>query len=552
MTSGHAEIPPSIEDLWKSLLDCIRQESGKEDCAAVADTLRLLSVSQRGLDAEEIHDYLNYDRHSWTWGRYRFSDSFGIWRRFPALLQLAGRPGKEGRPNGCTDNLGLIHPSLQELLQSDAIRRGPSGVFAIEPMKAQEEVAIRCVSYLLRYNSPNSYTSRRGWTAYAGTNWHQHVKKLGPAASEELTAHCIKLLDHQTPSFSHWTYMTHRYSGIDPSEDGDFGKRNKYPSPLYYAALLGLHKCVQNLIADGADVNASGGKYALPIIAALAAGEERIVDLLNFDLNIDYAAVYAARRGQALILRRLLELGADVSYESKAGVDQCSLVHDAVHNHCPDALLTLIEFSAALDCRDLNGCTPLHIATSWGTIACMEVLLANGVDIEAKDGLSRTPLLVAVQTNQDRAFALLLEKGAEVDASTPSVYAGLTALSCATAMANFPVMMSLLEAGADINWRRDDGKYGTPLHLAVELTTLTSSLEEAQRLGWGPFSSPIEDVPKTGRAIVQVLLANGADPSIKDKDDRLAEDITSDPILKEQIRSAREDLPLSKENLSRA
>lgn len=514
MTSGHAEIPPSIEDLWKSLLDCIRQESGKEDWAAVADTLRLLSVSQRGLDAEEIHDYLSYDRDSSTWGRYRFSDSFGVWRRFPALLQLAGRPGKEGRPNGCTDNLGLIHPSLQELLQSDAIRRGPSGVFAIEPTKAQEEVAIRCVSYLLRYNSPNSYTSRRGWTAYAGTYWHQHVKKLGPAASEELTAHCIKLLDHRTPSFSHWTYMNRRYGDIDTSEDGDFGVQDIYPSPLYYAALLGLHQCAMKLVRDGADAHAGGGKHEYSIVAAVVAGEEEIVELLATeiatnstlprDAALNGAATNAAILGRPRMLQKLLELGADVSYRDKF---EWTMAHWAAKNYHIDCLRTLAEFSADFDARNLTGSTPLLLASYVGSIPIMEFLLSSKVDMS---------FAVAAEAGQREAVDLLLANGANANAATAH---RLTALCYASAQLNLPMVISLLNYGADTNWRTDFGRTPTPLHFAVTPKTAPPSEQD----------TPSNMI----RAVVEALLSHGADPCIPDGDGRLVEEKTTDPELKE-------------------
>ncbi|KAL9632427.1 MAG: hypothetical protein Q9204_003801 [Flavoplaca sp. TL-2023a] len=527
---GHAEVPPRIGDLWKAILHSIANDASGEHRLTIAEILRLLSVSLRELDANEVHDCLNYDTHSMTWGKYRSTDSLEVWRRFPALLQLTGQPGEKGSATGCTDNLGFIHPSLQEILQSDAIHRGPLGVFAIHSIKAEEEIANRCVSHLLRYKFPYSYTLKRGWNAYAGQYWHQHIKMRKFTASKELTTQCVKLLDHHTPSFTHWTYMTRRYGDIDDSIAGDFGTITTHPSPIYYSALLDLYECAVKLWTNGADMNARGGKHEYPIVAAVVAGAERIVELLasinrvndNMALSINTAATKAVMLGRSQILKKLLESGADVSYET--GAWDGTLAHQAVRNDDLDCLRILTEYSADLDARDGVGLTPLHLATSRGRVSCMEFLLSKGVNIEAKDNNSHSPLLTAAKNREGAALVLLLEKGAKVDVR---IEVGKTALGYALASLDLPMVISLLEHGASPNRQTKFGqesKLSTPLHTMAKEVSSSSKQSSCRR------------------AIIEALLNHGADPNIPDEDGNLAETLTSDHELREILRRRRVDI----------
>ena len=415
MALGHAEVPPPIGNLWIAILDSIAQDAEGEHWWSIADILRLLSVSLRGLDANEVHEYLSYDQASKTWGKYDSTDSLEVWRRCPALLQLTGQPGEKGSANTCSDNLGFIHPSLQEILQSHAILGGPLSVIAIDSTKAEHEVATRCVSHLLRYKSPGSYVSK-GWNAYAGLYWHQHIKMQRFTASEELTAQCIKLLDHHTPSFTHWTYMTRRYGDIDDSIAGDFGTNVTHPSPIYYSALLGLYECAVKLRKNGADVNARCGKHEYPIVAAVVAGAERIVEFLasinrvndNLALSINTAAMKAVLLGKSQILWKLLQSGANVSFVEDSSI--MTMAHLAAKHDDPDCLRILAEYGADLDARDRSGKTPLHLASDHGHVSCMQFLLSKGVNIEARDNNSHSPSLMVYLKVEEAAPVLLLEK----------------------------------------------------------------------------------------------------------------------------------------------
>ncbi|KAL8675920.1 MAG: hypothetical protein Q9224_007350, partial [Gallowayella concinna] len=235
---------------------------------------------------------------------------------------------------------------------------------------------------------------------YAGAYWHSHVKILGSKATQEITTKSIELLDSQNASFAHWIRMTHRDRGIDKDEYVDFWHQvdGSYPSPLYYAAFLGLCKSAELLLRDGADPNSKGGKYRYPILAAVVAGEKELVELLA-------------------------NAGADIN--SRQDETGWTAVHLAVLNNRMHCLGKLATLGADLNARDCNGQAPLHLAAHGGHIDCMRFLLSSGADMEAEDELSCTPVVLAAESGQQRALMELLEKGAKVDAR---MVFGMTAL----------------------------------------------------------------------------------------------------------------------------
>ncbi len=78
--------------------------------------------------------------------------------------------------------------------------------------------------------------------------------------------------------------------------------------------------------------------------------------------------------------------------------------------------------------------TPLHYAAGWGHKEIVELLIAEGADVNAMNGAGQTPLHFAAQEGQKEIVELLIAKGADVNAKTNN---GTTPLDRAT-MPNSP------------------------------------------------------------------------------------------------------------------
>lgn len=115
------------------------------------------------------------------------------------------------------------------------------------------------------------------------------------------------------------------------------------------------------------------------------------------------------------------------------------------------------------------GATALHIACSsqvapprGETAAAVNLLIARGADINARDGDGATPLHMAVCSHKDDITAALLRGGADPDIPTLS---GHTPLHTAAHFRDTGIGAMLIRAGADVNAAARDGE--TPLHAAT-------------------------------------------------------------------------------------
>ena len=124
-------------------------------------------------------------------------------------------------------------------------------------------------------------------------------------------------------------------------------------------------------------------------------------------------------------------------------------------------LLIELARGASLMAQSKDGCTPLHLAVSYGKPTHMRILLHWGADPMALDNYNLTPIFYW-RHNDPRIIQILAE-------ANPSTLgpdeAGYTLLHDAARFGDFEITPALLSAGANIEAR---DKYGfTPLHEAA-------------------------------------------------------------------------------------
>jgi ankyrin repeat protein len=130
--------------------------------------------------------------------------------------------------------------------------------------------------------------------------------------------------------------------------------------------------------------------------------------------------------------------------------------------------------------------TPLHRAAKKGDLAKVQMLIARGADLNARDDRGRTPLYLAAQAGHKDVIEILARCGARVDSadnygSTPMalgmwqdrremveclIRAGATRnLDVAIYLGDIEQVRRLIDRGININGEKPGG--WTPLHWAV-------------------------------------------------------------------------------------
>lgn len=242
-------------------------------------------------------------------------------------------------------------------------------------------------------------------------------------------------------------------------------------SPLTLAAQEGHEAIVEVLVNGGADVNRLDRNGRGPLHIAVQMNDPETVDVLLrasadpclVDLNNQTPIHVACDRGYAGILERLLKAGAGAGVGAAKGT--------------------------------ATGHGSLTLAALRGHADCVRVLLANGADPRARNGVGDSALRIAVANGDADSARCLLERGAlddPVERGDPEL-GSLAALSGRSA-----ILEALVAAGYDL------GRCPSP---------------PQER------DSPADDVPPpmiVAAAVesadcIDVLLRSGSDPNARDR-----------------------------------
>ncbi len=119
------------------------------------------------------------------------------------------------------------------------------------------------------------------------------------------------------------------------------------------------------------------------------------------------------------------------------------------------AVEVLIENEIDVNFRDEIGGTALIVALFKGDLDIAELLIKNGADVNAKDDNGWTALMSAFYPGRLDIVKLLIRKGADVNAK---VNDGWTALMSASQGRHLEGVKLLVEEGADVNAENNEGK----------------------------------------------------------------------------------------------
>ena len=265
-------------------------------------------------------------------------------------------------------------------------------------------------------------------------------------------------------------------------------RRNDHWTPLHVASYSGNVEIVRLLLDHGADpeANAEGYMGSKPL-HQVSCGKYRSQEdgvrvaqlLLERGADVDtrrndhWTPLHVASYyGNVEIVHVLLDHGADpeADAEGDKGKKPLHMVSSGKYRSQDDGLRIarlLLERGADVNTRRNDDCTPLHVASYFGIVEIVRLLLDHGADPEAnaEGDMGEKPLHQVTygkyrsQEDGVRVAQLLLERGAAVntrrnDRSTP--------LHIATLLGTFEIAQVLIDHRAEVDARDDFGE--TPLH----------------------------------------------------------------------------------------
>jgi ankyrin repeat protein len=248
----------------------------------------------------------------------------------------------------------------------------------------------------------------------------------------------------------------------------------------------------------------------------------------------------------------------------------------AVDSNCLDLAAKLLDQGASLDARDRLGARPLSHAARSGHLQMVELLLARGAPIDARNLAGATALYFAAEGSHITIAQRLIERGADVNLTGRS---GISPIAAAAYAGNDVIVDALLARGADERAPDETGKppivyaaagarldivkrllarnidvnarYPSDLTLLMWASGPDEAVPEAQAIDAVSYlldaGAHLDDRDDRGRTalmiaaegghaeIANLLLARGADASLRDKAGKRAADLTVLSALRERL-----------------
>lgn len=216
------------------------------------------------------------------------------------------------------------------------------------------------------------------------------------------------------------------------------------------------------------------------------------------------------------IIKILLSEGADPHHADIDGVTPLWLASGA---GSLDTMAELLDAGVHVNSAENEiGLTPLHVATHFGHENAVNLLISAGANIEAVDADEQTPLMTAVENNYPNLVSVLAKTGASV--TKPNIE-GSHPVHVAADLGYLEVLSVLSTFGADINARdiRNatclkvaalNGRFHMVEHLVQEYG---ANIDAQDSMG----ATPLHVAVAHGHVeTIQELLSLGADPNAHD------------------------------------
>lgn len=194
--------------------------------------------------------------------------------------------------------------------------------------------------------------------------------------------------------------------------------KDKYNrSPLMIASKKKYLYIVKMLIAQGADVHHQDFKGNTALNYALKANNLPIREFLLLNgLQYNTSSIFTeVTLGNTELIKKLLDQGLDVNLQNQL---KDTLLMQAIKNDSRDIFDLLLKSNADINIKNNRGKTAFYIALeTFDRFEYVKTLLKLGININsALDNSGRTPLMIAIERNDEDLIKLLLRhKDIDID-----------------------------------------------------------------------------------------------------------------------------------------
>lgn len=394
----------------------------------------------------------------------------------PRVLRLIGKPGVELDKADLNGMTALHHACLSgfedtvhAILEAGARINVESPVYGTPLCLAVLKEREYLVEYLLsRRADPDGPGGQLGSPLHAACHIGNErlVKGLIKAHAR---VDLMRIIRWQDVSELRYPNAAKKYNALTEGE------------PLIVAAREGQCSIVNVLLDNGADVNAPHREWYSDGFAWKTYDEAD-----RESKSFGQTAIFeAAEKGYLDVLKTLVRRGAHI--DVPCGRFGTTLFFHAIGHGQAEAAEVLIKHGANIKHRNADCLLPIHVATAADSVACLQLLITHGADLDAREPqLGFTPLLVAAFCGKPDCLRTLLEHNSCIDhqderGRTAVIYAvledhveclrilaeagvnldaydnhGDTALRCAITSGRQECMKALLDLGARQDIRDDD------------------------------------------------------------------------------------------------
>lgn len=290
-----------------------------------------------------------------------------------------------------------------------------------------------------------------------------------------------------------------------PNINEPYKKGDKITYLMYAAAYIKDVNILKLLIAKGSDITLKDKNGFNALHHATTFNKLEIVTFFvdEKDMNVnmetknkDTPLHLAITNADTRIVPYLIERGAKVNVKDTFGFTP---LMKAVTYFKTDFIKLLLEKGAAIESVNIDGKTALHIAidtahfnqTNPKGLEIVKLLVEKGADVDAKDKVAFTPLMIAAKLKNPAYLIYLVEKGANINYQDSSV--GRSPLIIATMFDRVELIKFLLEKGADKTLRTKNGQTVMDFATSEEARILLTTFEpESNEMFKGFTKSDIE------------------------------------------------------------